>query len=396
MAGSLQYIRKFGNASFCDMPFCDADNVALCQVFYMPFEKIVSDSFTDEPRNFGDVCRAMFSYNGNRHRALGLMITKSVSVMMMEMAKHKRFSEMKIVACTETFKTNPAVQFAAATFILPDGTLVVAFRGTDDSLIGWKEDTDLFVRRSIPSHALAVNYLENVAKHFDGDIIVIGHSKGGNVALYSGLYCSEETRARIKALYNNDGPGFFDNSPYRTKQYKELLSRYNHFIPSSSFVGVLLAFDKDYTVVKSKRLLGPMQHDLSTWQIVDCDIKTLPRPSRLARINELCLSGILYRISREQSNNFDRVTSAVIEGTGQTNLLGVSKHIPSVVKGTVETWKGLDESAKKEFKETFSGSKEIIKDSVKLAVIEDSEKAKGNVLEDLEAKGVNLEALLQK
>ena len=108
------------------------------------------------------------------------------------------------------------------------------------------------------------------------------------------------------------------------------------------------------------------------------------------------ISGILYRISREQSSNFDRVTSAVIEGTGQTNLLGVSKHIPSVVKGTVETWKGLDESAKKEFKETFSGSKEIIKDSVKLAVIEGSEKAKGDVLEDLEAKGVNLEALLQK
>ena len=300
---------------------------------------------------------------------------------------------MKIVACTETFKTNPAVQFAAATFILPDNTLVVAFRGTDDTLIGWKEDCDIFVKRSIPSHALAVNYLENVAKHFDGDIIIIGHSKGGNVALYAGLNCSESTRARIKALYNNDGPGFYDHSQFRTKQYSELLPKYNHFIPSSSFVGVLLAFDKDYTVVKSKRLLGPMQHDLSTWQVADCDIKTLPRPSKLARINEICLSGILYRISREQGENFDRVASAVIEGTGQTSLTGFTKHLPSAVKGAVETWKSLDEESREELKETFSGSKEIIKDSVKLVVTDGNEKIKEEVIEDLEAQRFNFAAI---
>ena len=89
MAGSLQYIRKFGSVSFCDMPFCDADNIALCEIFYMPFEKVVSESFSDEPRAFDEVCRALFSYNGNRHRAPGLMLKKSISVKMMEMAKQK-------------------------------------------------------------------------------------------------------------------------------------------------------------------------------------------------------------------------------------------------------------------------------------------------------------------
>lgn len=394
MAGSLQYIKKFGGVSFTEMPFGDVDNVALCEIFYMPLEKVVSDSFTDEPRPFADACNAMFSYNGNRHRAPGVMLKKSISVKMMEMAKQKRYAEMKIVACTETFKTNPAVQFAAATFILPDGNLVVVFRGTDDSLIGWKEDCDIFIKRSIPSHALAVNYLENVAKHFDGDITILGHSKGGNVALFAGLNCSESTRARIKALYNNDGPGFFDYSLFRTRQYKELLSRYNHFIPSSSFVGVLMAFDKDYTVVKSKRILGPMQHDLATWQVADTDIKTLPHASKLAKINEICLSGILYRISREQGENFDKIASAVIEGTGQTNLTGFTKHLPSAVKGAMNTWKTLDEESREELKETFSGSKDIIKDSVKLVVVnERSEKAKEEVLEDLEAHRVNLAAL---
>lgn len=390
MPGSMQYIKKFGNVSFTEMPFCDADNIALCEVFYMPFDKVVSESFTEEPRNFDEVCRAMFSYNGNRHRAPGLVLRRGISVKMMEMAKQKRYAEMKVVACTEVFKTNPAVQFGAATFILPDGTLVVAFRGTDDSIVGWKEDFDIFLKRSIPSHRLSVEYLENVAKHFDGDIIVMGHSKGGNVALYAGLNCCEKTRARIKCLYNDEGPGFFDNSPYRTKTYKDLLPRYRHFIPSASFIGVLLAIDKDYSVVKSSRLLGPMQHDLSTWQIVDGDVRLLPSVSKLAKINELILSGIIYRMNREQAENFGRVADAVVGGMGQENLLGVSKHVPSVVKGAVQSWKELDEEAKQELKETFVGTGEIIKGSVKLVVNEKNEENVQEALEELGSQGVTV------
>lgn len=371
MPGSLQYIKKFGNVSFTEMPFCDVDNIALCEIFYMPLDKVVSESFTEEPRDFSEVCRAMYSYNGNRHVGPGLVLRRGISVKMMEMAKQKRYSEMKIVACTEVFKTKPAVQFGAATFILPDNTLVVTFRGTDDSIVGWKEDFDLFINHSIPSHRLAVEYLENVAKHFDGDIIVTGHSKGGNVALYAGLNCSKETRARIKVLYNNEGPGYFDNSLFRTEEYKELLPRYRHFIPHSSFIGVILAFDKDYSVVKSSRILGPMQHDLSTWQVVDSELKLVPSVSKLAKINERVLSGIIYRLSHEQAENLGRVGDALIRGMGQDNLLGVSKHLPSAVKGAVKSWKELDEEAKKELKESFEDAGDIIVDTIKQVMSEE-------------------------
>ena len=218
----------------------------------------------------------------------------------------------------------------------------------------------------------------------------MGHSKGGNVALYAGLNCCEKTRARIKCLYNDEGPGFFDNSPYRTKAYKDLLPRYRHFIPSASFIGVLLAIDKDYSVVKSSRLLGPMQHDLSTWQIVDGDVRLLPSVSKLAKINELILSGIIYRMNREQAENFGRVADAVVDGMGQENLLGVSKHVPSVVKGAVRSWKELDEEAKQELKETFVGTGEIIKGSVKLVVNEKNEENVQEALEELGSQGVTV------
>ena len=97
----------------------------------------------------------------------------------------------------------------------------------------------------------------------------------------------------------------------------------------------------------------------------------------------------MYRINREQGQNFDRVATAVIEGSGQVNLLGVSKHLPSVVKNTVETWKSLDEDTRKEFRETFDGSKEIIMNTIKLVVNEGNEEAREEALEDLALQGVH-------
>lgn len=240
MATSIDYIKKYGDRGFAEMPFNDVDNIALCEILYMPFEHVVSDSFNEEPVPFSDACRKLFEYNGNRHVAPGLILMKKISVKMMAMANTKRFGSMKVVGCKCAFDVEPPLQFGAMTCLLPDGTCVVVFRGTDDSLIGWQEDLNLYTRKGIPSHALAVEYLENVAKHYDGDIIICGHSKGGNIALYSAVKCSEKTRQRIVRLYNNDGPGFVTDDLTTSLEYREILPNYRHFVPSNSFVGMLL------------------------------------------------------------------------------------------------------------------------------------------------------------
>ena len=108
------------------------------------------------------------------------------------MAKYKRFTEMKVVGCTRIYKKEPAVQFEAATFLLPDGNIAVLFKGTDDTLVGWKEDFDILTKKGIPSGKLSTEYLEKVADKFDGDIIICGHSKGGFIAQYAVLFCSQK------------------------------------------------------------------------------------------------------------------------------------------------------------------------------------------------------------
>ncbi|MGN0468358.1 MAG: Mbeg1-like protein [Acutalibacteraceae bacterium] len=364
MANINEYIKSYGGVSFKDMPFGDADNVALCEIFYLPLEKVVSADLDDEPRDFADVCKDFYEYNGCKHHAVGLVLPRHISVMLQNMAKYKRFQEMKVVGCTETFSVEPAIQFAAATFILPDDTKVVMFRGTDDTLIGWKEDLDIFVKKGIPSHQLAVDYLEKVAEKFDGDIIVCGHSKGGNVALYGALKCSEKVRSRITALYNNDGPGYDSYSIFQTEAYQELLPKYHHIVPNSSLVGMLLAHDNDYTVIRSSRLLGPMQHDLATWKFNGSELQTTNDLSMLGKITDLSLKKLVFNVNEEQSKSFDEVAKKIIAGTGQICLLGFAKNVVSSVKGARKSWKEIDKDTRETFTGAFKKSPEYLKESV--------------------------------
>lgn len=359
MAGTNEYINQFGSISFNERPFGDADNIALCEVFYMPLEKVVSESFDDEPLCFEDVCNSLFELNGCEHKAVGLVINRGISEKLMKMASTPRFSQMKVLACKHIYDEEPAVQFDAATFILPDGVNVVIFRGTDDTIAGWKEDLDIYTKKYIPSYKYSVEYLEEAAQKLEGDIIVCGHSKGGNVALYAALNCSPKVADRIKLLYNNDGPGFHDLRPFATPAYRELLPRYRHLIPQSSFIGMLLAHDDDYTVVKSSRLMGMLQHDLATWQISDGELVTT-KLSLLGKLNDRGLADLILRISDEQSDTVNAVTAALLGSSGEKDLTGLVKNANSALRGINAAWRSLDSDIKKKFFATFKGSAALL------------------------------------
>ena len=128
MANVIDYINSYGDISFCDVPFDEADNVALCDMYYMPLDEVVSDSFDDEPVPYKDAANRIFDMRGRKHEPVGLVLQKCISEVMMAMADKKRFAEMKVVAAVRVYEKEPAVQFEAATFLLPDNTVVVLFK----------------------------------------------------------------------------------------------------------------------------------------------------------------------------------------------------------------------------------------------------------------------------
>lgn len=360
MANVMDYIKKYGDISFCDMPFGEADNVALCGMYYMPFDKVVSDSFEDEPVDYKTASDEIFELRGRKHTPVGLVLLKNISEQMVLMSKYKRFQEMKVVAAVRVYEKAPAVQFEAATFLLPDGKIVVLFKGTDDTLTGWKEDFDILTKKGIPSNSLSIEYLEKAAKNFDGNIIVCGHSKGGFIAQYAALYSSKEVRDRIEVVYNDDGPGFWDYSYLESETYAEMLPKYRHFVPQSSFIGMMLAHDNDYEIIKSNQILGPLQHDLNSWQFSGKKLVRAEELTDMGKMNDGVLRDLVGGLDDESEKVLDAVLDKVLSGVNQTGLLDVKKNFVPALKGGVEAWRSLDRDTQKKFLKIFSDTPEIV------------------------------------
>jgi hypothetical protein len=154
-------------------------------------------------------------------------------------------------------------QFSAVTFLIEPDFSVVSFRGTDSTVIGWKENLDMSYMQRVPAQKESADYLKTSAAHTLGDIIVTGHSKGGNLAVFSCANCAWHVRRRIKKIYNFDGPGFKEEV-YRTAGYRKIGGRITTVIPQSSVVGLLLKQRSDYLIVKSEAK-GFGQHSLHSW-----------------------------------------------------------------------------------------------------------------------------------
>ena len=119
-------------------------------------------------------------------------------------------------------------QFAAVTYVIPNGPTVVAFRGTDSTIIGWKEDF-MISYTSVPSQDLALSYAIKHVGEADGDVIILGHSKGAHLALFAAAHLEEKYQDKLLHVYLNDGPGFNPDILDKSLIYKDLFGLLYHF-----------------------------------------------------------------------------------------------------------------------------------------------------------------------
>ena len=166
------------------------------------------------------------------------------------MAKSNRFSQMKITGYINKIDQEEEKQFSAITIFIPDGTMYISFRGTDNTLIGWKEDFNMSFQEKVPSQLDAIKYVKQIANQYENPIRIGGHSKGGNIAVYAASFSPKEIQNRIKNVYNNDGPGFHENIIIKPS-YQKMLSKVHTFVPQTSIIGRLLYHEENYTVVQS-------------------------------------------------------------------------------------------------------------------------------------------------
>lgn len=215
----------------------------------------------------GTVCSADFSCaaalpEAARRLAANPACKANDKRLLTAIAEGTRYASVRVCGFREVAEA--AEQFAAAAFLSPGGALL-AFRGTDGTLAGWKEDLDLSFSLEVPAQRDAACYASDASAALPGPLTLCGHSKGGNLAAYAALFSDEGTRARVRAAYNFDGPGF--NERVAARRARTDAGRVRTFVPQGSVVGMLLLHSEPFAVVQSDGR-GLLQHDPYTWRVL--------------------------------------------------------------------------------------------------------------------------------
>lgn len=268
MGTVYDYLTWRGDLTFRAAPFCEVDSLILSMFSYLDMKDIVPTLDEEGDISVWAAAKAFLArYPDPKKTKMGVLIPKDIVKMMKAMRSTKRFGTLRMSGFVNIIDPETELQFSAVTFLLNDGTAVVTYRGTDDTLVGWKEDMNMCFLPVVPAQLKAVEYLSTVAEKHKGKFILTGHSKGGNLAVYAAVHSDAAIRERIMAVYSNDGPGFGKNI-LDDSDYLEMRPRINNLVPQSSVVGMLLEHDENFTVVKSRQKVGLLQHNGLSWEIL--------------------------------------------------------------------------------------------------------------------------------
>ena len=321
MGTILDYLREYGDYSLAEKPFGDVDSLVLSQLSYLKFDGIVP---APEEARAPVSLREIAAHADYDHLYTDERYRKDNTALFMGVLNSRRFGEMLLWNYVNLIEPEQESQFSAVVCGIPGGLPYVVFRGTDENIVGWKEDLNLAFSEPVPGQRYSVSYLEQAARTIDGGFFVGGHSKGGNFAVYASMHCGADVRERIETIYNHDGPGF---RPEVREQgaYREIEGRIHKTVPRSSLVGMLLYTEGDYRVVES-RTIGLAQHNPYTWLVKDGDFRIVDeiRPGR--KFLDQTLNEWILSLDQAQMHIFVDTLYGVIQASETDNLIDFTAH----------------------------------------------------------------------
>ena len=306
------YLGWRGDLTFFTDPFNEVDNLILAQLAYVDFDGIVPENREDKIA-IGDVCRLYWEMHTEEEIKKRQSFVRMSPFLLKPVAESRRFRKMKLTGYENFISPMAQAQLSATQFELEDGTIYVAFRGTDETLVGWKEDFNLSFMPQTEGQRLAAEYMKIHFRDTNLRLRVGGHSKGGNFAIYASAFSGEEVEKQIMQVYSNDGPGFREEVT-ASAEYQRVLAKTISIIPGDSVIGRLLSSDLKPIVVKSSAR-GIMQHDAMSWQI---------RGNRFVRTEQTEESEFRMVVVDQIFNVFQSTGAFTLKDVRTTNLRELS------------------------------------------------------------------------
>ena len=352
MANIFDYM-KWRDISLNKVEFNEVDNLILSRLSYFPFDGVVDKDEEITLKEAYERTKVL----GTTGRTLQAEDIDLYPIL----AKSIRFGSCKLTNFINKIEPEVEKQFAGVTVILPDDTIYVSFRGTDNTIIGWKEDFNMSFSDLVPSQIDSVEYLDNVAKKYKNKLRVGGHSKGGNLAVYAAAFSNKKTKKHIIEVYNNDGPGFSDKVT-ESKEYNEILNKVHTYIPQTSIIGRLLEHKEKTTVVKSTET-GIMQHDLYSWQVLgDKFVRT--KQTNYGDFIDTTITNWLKEVSPKQREEFIDTWFNILNSTKVKTLNELSSKKIKNVATMIKSYSNLSPDTKKMMSKTFRALLKVGKDNI--------------------------------
>ena len=341
MSNILDYL-DWRDITFKQDKFNEVDNLILSRIAYFPLDNIV-------PENEKIILKYAYENLENKEKP-EIYLQREDKDLFFKLAKSKRFGRILLSDYINIISQEEEKQFSALTIELPDGTMYISYRGTDNTIVGWKEDLNMSFQDLVPSQIEAVNYLEKIAKKTRKQIRIGGHSKGGNLAVYAAAFCNINTKRRILEVYNNDGPGF-QNNVIKSKEYKEITSRIHTYLPQTSIIGRLLTQKGKNTIIKSTQT-GIMQHDLYSWQVLGNKF-VKSEFTNASQFIDNTITEWLKEVSVQKREKTIDIIFEILNATGVKTLSEMNTKRFSNAKTILMTYKNIDSESKKIVLETL-------------------------------------------
>ena len=298
MADLFDYLLWRGDLPLDAVPLNPVDTLILSELSYIGYEGLVPEDFL-HPVPLRVVAEAFLALPDREAR---LHLKKDLELIA-ACAKTRRFGDLRMIFYRNELLPEMESQFAALTWLLPDGAALITYRGTDTTLTGWKEDFNMSFQSCVPSQEKALRYLEAFAKvHPSMPLLLAGHSKGGNMAVFAAARCQPELQKRLSLVHNHDGPGF-QTEILRESGYRDMLPKVRTFVPQSSVVGMLLEHEEPYTVVRSRQL-SLLQHDPYSWEVLGGDFIRVEEVDENSRHLDATIKTWLAQTSIQERSEF--------------------------------------------------------------------------------------------
>lgn len=336
--GLAEYVRREGNVPFSRRSLNAVDAAIFTQLAYLDYALV--------PLDVEPTLASLAQTDLLPLMTRGIWMSDLFDELLAELVKSVRFKDVRWQNAVNTADPDAELQFAALTFELTPDEYFVAYRGTQATLLDWKEDFNMTYMHTVPSQKLAVRYLQHRIASFPGKYFVGGHSKGGNLAVYALMRSGMETQRQVQLAFNFDGPGFKEPVPINVRQ------KVRKFVPESTIIGLLLEPEQDYRVVQSNAG-GINQHNLLTWRVQRRHFAAAEKLRWTARYTQRAIDAWLAELTPAQRQEVLDSFYAVLASSDIDDLNAIGDAFPETAKTVLSQVRATDPAVRKQWESAF-------------------------------------------